>query len=170
MGIFSETKFQSLQSLAFRQMEDLYDAEQRLLDALPKMREAAHNTELKTAFADHERETHQHLEYLKQIFKTLGAEPERETSPAMKGLIQEGQEMAQAEGDAATCDAALIAAAQRIEHYEIAGYGTLRNLTEQLGHDDAAKQARGILDQENAADEKLTRIAQQVNAAAAKAG
>jgi ferritin-like metal-binding protein YciE len=170
MGLFGREQFASLQDLLFHQLEDLYDAEQRLVEALPEMKEAAHNTELKTAIADHHRETQNHVERLKQIFKVLGKEPQSETCPAMQGLIKEAREMVQAQGDAATCDAALIAAAQRVEHYEMAGYGTVRDLAEQLGNQDAAQQAQANLEEEKGADDKLTQIAQRINAAAAKAG
>ena len=170
MGLFGREKFESLQDLLFHQLEDMYDAERRLTEALPEMKEAAHNTELKTAFADHLRETQMHQERLDQVFRALGSEPQSETCPAMQGLIKEAREMVRAEGDAGSCDAALIAAAQRIEHYEMAGYGTIRDLAQQLGDQDTVKQAQANLDEEKAADEKLTELAQRVNASAAKAG
>src|SRR5207245_1843412 len=119
---------------------DLYDAEQRLTSALPKMAEAAHSPQLKRAFETHLKETEGHVRRLERVFSQIGKSPERETCEAMKGLISEGEEMISATGDANVKDAALIAAAQRVEHYEIAAYGTVRTLAKHLGLDGVASE------------------------------
>jgi ferritin-like metal-binding protein YciE len=160
MGLFSSLTLNSLDDLFVAQIEDLYDAEQRLTQALPKMAQAASNRQLKSAFQDHLRETEQHVARLQQVFKSIGLTPERETCEAMKGLIAEGEEAIDASGDADVRDAALIAAAQRVEHYEIAGYGTVRTLAQHLGRGDAARLLQQTLDEEGACDKKLTKIAE----------
>lgn len=161
MGLFSSTEFNTLDDLFCHQIEDLYDAEKRLVKALPKMADAAHDPKLQAAFREHLQETEGHVVRLEQVFSTLGKEPERETCPAMKGLIEEGEEMIDATGDEAVCDAALIAAAQRIEHYEMAGYGTARAIAERLGQQQAVGLLQETLDEEKMADSKLTQIAEQ---------
>src|SRR5437016_14163775 len=119
MKLFTSTEFNSFQDLFVDQLEDLYDAEQRLTQALPKMADAANSTQLKQAFQQHLTETQGHVARLETIFRQIGRDPKRETSQAMKGLITEGEEMVSAKGDSIIKDAALIAAAQRVEHYEI---------------------------------------------------
>jgi ferritin-like metal-binding protein YciE len=160
MGLFSSMTLNSLDDLFVAQIQDLYDAEQRLTKALPKMAEAASNAQLKSAFENHLRETEQHATRLEGIFEAMGLTPERETCEAMKGLIAEGEEAVDADGDADVKDAALIAAAQRVEHYEIAGYGTVRALAERLGLKGAARTLQQTLDEEAACDKKLTKIAE----------
>ena len=125
MALFS-AEFNSLEELFVEQLEDLYDAEKRLTEALPKMADAATAKELKQAFQNHLRETQQQVTRLETIFRQLGKEPEGKTCEAMKGLVSEGDEMIKAKGDPSVKDAALIAAAQRVEHYEMASYGTAR--------------------------------------------
>jgi ferritin-like metal-binding protein YciE len=165
MGLMS-TKLNSLDDLFVQQLEDLYDAEQRLVDAIPKMTEATKNERLAQAFRDHHGETQGHVKRLERVFGMLGKDPKRGTCPAMKGLIEEAENMVKAKGDEATRDAALIAAAQRVEHYEIAGYGTARSLARQIGRDDAAELLQQTLDEEAAADKLLTQVAEEsVNAA-----
>jgi ferritin-like metal-binding protein YciE len=169
MGLFSSMTLNSLEDLFVVQMQDLYDAEQRLTRALPKMAQAATNTQLKSAFEAHLRETEQHVARLERIFQKLGVTPQRETCEAMKGLISEGEEAIGASGDTDVKDAALIAAAQRVEHYEIAGYGTARTLAQQLGQEQVAQTLQQTLDEEGACDKKLTRIAESsVNIGAAR--
>jgi ferritin-like metal-binding protein YciE len=169
MGLFSSMTLNSLEDLFVVQIQDLYDAERRLIKALPKMAAAAGNRQLKTAFENHLRETEQHVARLERVFETMGLTPQRETCEAMKGLIAEGEEAVGASGDADVKDAALIAAAQRVEHYEIAGYGTVRSLAQQLGHDQVAKTLQQTLDEEGACDKKLTKIAESsVNVGAAR--
>jgi len=128
MSLFTAQEFRSLEDLFLTQIEDLYDAEKRIVQALPKMADAAHTPELKQAFADHLDQTREHVERLDTIFRQLGRTPERETCEAMKGLLREGEEMMSAKGDPIVRDAAIISAAQRVEHYEMAGYGTARSL------------------------------------------
>lgn len=170
MRLFTSKHFDTMECLFLDQIQDLYDAEKRLTVALPKMAEAAHSPELATAFRTHLSETQTHVNRLEQIFKELGKTPERETCDAMKGLIQEGESVISAKGDANVKDAALIAAAQRVEHYEIAGYGSARNFAERLGHHGAAQLLQQTLDEEGATDKKLTQLAEQlVNPAASAA-
>jgi ferritin-like metal-binding protein YciE len=169
MGLFSSMTLNSLDDLFIVQIQDLYDAEQRLTKALPKMAEAASSKTLKVAFQSHLRETEQHVARLEEVFQAIGLTPERETCEAMKGLIAEGDEAISAGGDPDVRDAALIAAAQRVEHYEIAGYGTVRTLATQLGRKELAQILQKTLDEEAACDKKLTKIAESsVNTAAAR--
>jgi ferritin-like metal-binding protein YciE len=161
MGLFSNATFNSLNDLFIEQLQDLYDAEHRLTEALPLMREAATSSELKNAFDMHLGETQNHIRRLEQVFSQLGVAAERQTCPAMKGLIKEGQEMIDAEGDPSVKDAALIAAAQRVEHYEMAGYGSVRSFAQRLGLGEVANTLQMTLNEEGAADKKLTQIAEQ---------
>jgi ferritin-like metal-binding protein YciE len=170
MALFRE-ELNSLQDLFVSQIEDLYDAENRLVEALPKMAEAAHSPQLKKAFQSHLEETRGHVARLEQIFEALGQAPKRQTCQAMKGLIAEGEEAIKAKADPAIKDAALIAAAQRVEHYEMAGYGSSRTFAQQLAQDRSAGLLQDTLEEEKAADQKLTMIAQtSVNVQAAAAG
>ena len=159
MKLFS-TEFNSLQDLFVNQIEDLYDAEQRLTKALPQMAEAANSSALRQAFQQHATETEGHVARLESIFRQIGIEPKRETCDAMKGLISEGQEMISAKGDPDVRDAALIAAAQRVEHYEISAYGTARTFANRLGLREAANTLQQTLQEESATDEKLTQLAE----------
>ncbi len=160
MKLFNTTEFNSFQDLFVNQLEDLYDAEQRLTQALPKMADAANSPQLKQAFRDHLTETQRHVSRLETIFRQIGTDPKRETSQAMKGLISEGEEMVDATGDSSIKDAALIAAAQRVEHYEISGYGTARSFALRLGRHEAADLLQQTLEEEKAADQKLNQIAE----------
>jgi ferritin-like metal-binding protein YciE len=156
----SNHRLDNLQNLFHDQIRDLYDAEQRLTDALPKMADGAKSPELKKAIQSHLRETENHVERLERIFDIIGADPKRKTCEAMKGLIAEGEEVLKADGDDSVKDAALIAAAQRVEHYEMAGYGSVRNFARRLGLDDAEQLLQDTLDEEGAADKKLTQLAE----------
>ena len=160
MKLFTSTEFNSFQDLFVDQLEDLYDAEQRLTQALPKMSDAANSNQLKQAFRQHLTETQGHVSRLETIFRQLGTDPKRETCQAMKGLISEGEEIVDAKGDPAIKDAALIAAAQRVEHYEISGYGTARSFALRLGRTEAANLLQQTLEEEKAADQKLNQIAE----------
>jgi ferritin-like metal-binding protein YciE len=162
MKLFTSLEFNSLEDLFIEQIEDLYDAENRLTKALPKMAEAAHSPDLRSAFQTHLRETEGHVVRLERVFQKLGRTPERETCEAMKGLIAEGEEMISAKGDPSVKDAALIAAAQRVEHYEIAAYGTARTFARQLGRESIANELQETLDEEGNADKILTEIAESV--------
>lgn len=167
MGLFGNHEFHNLEDLFFQQLEDVYDAEKRLTSALPKMAEAARNPELKNAFRQHTEETKRQAERLEQVFRKLNRSASRETCEAMKGLISEGEDMLDAKGDEDVRDAAIIAAAQRVEHYEIAAYGTLRTIARELGFHDLAETLQQTLDEEKEADSKLTAIAEnRVNVSA----
>ncbi len=151
---------QTIEDLFVEQIQDLYDAEQRLVKALPKMAEASTNSELRSAFEDHLQQTQGHVQRLEQVFAELGQDPKKETCEAMKGLIKEGEEMMDIEQPAIR-DAALIAAANRVEHYEIAAYGTARTLATSLGLNQSPRLLEQTLDEEKKADAKLTQIAEQ---------
>ena len=164
------TEFTNLHGLLVEQLQDLYDAEQQMTKALPKMAEAAHCGNLKKAFESHLEETERQIERLEHVFEEIGEEAEAKTCKAMKGLIAEGDEVLKAKGSDEVRDAALIAAAQRVEHYEMAGYGTCRAFAQRLGFERAAEMLQETLDEESAADQKLTEIAEQsVNAEAQQA-
>ncbi|MEO9595827.1 ferritin-like domain-containing protein [Rhodopirellula bahusiensis] len=170
MGLFTSTEFNSLECLLVEQLQDLYDAENRMVDALPKMADAASSPELKQAFQSHLEETKGQVNRLEQAFQLLNKEAERQTCEAMKGLVKEGEEMINAKGDPSIKDAALIAAAQRVEHYEMAGYGSARNFAQRCGRQDIADLLQQTLDEEGAADKKLTQLAEaSINQAAAHA-
>jgi len=158
MGLLSE-RWDSLEELLIHQLQDLYDSELRMLDAFPKMIERAENPELKQAFEAARKETDSHIEKLERVFERLDQPAKRTTCQAMQGLIKEGNRVIQAEGDSAVIDAALIASAQRFEHYEIAGYGCVKNFAERIGRADITEMLQEILDDEGAIDEELTRIA-----------
>ncbi len=167
MGLFSET-FNTMEDLYVAQIEDLYDAEQRIVKALPKLEEKATSAELKQAFRTHLEETKDQVKRLERCFQLLGKKPKAKTCHATKGLIEEGEEVLKASGDADVLDAALIAAAQRVEHYEMAGYGCARNFALRCGQTEAADLLQQTLDEEGNADKILTEIAEtSVNAKAA---
>ena len=149
----------SLHDLFVHELQDLYSAETQLVQALPKMADAASHEELRVAFREHLEETKGHVKRLEEICRELGISPGGEHCEAMSGLIKEGEELMQAPGDPDTRDAALISAAQRVEHYEIAGYGTVRTFAKQLELDNIARTLNETLDEESAADTKLTKIA-----------
>lgn len=169
MGLFSES-LNNFDDLFMHQLQDVYDAELQLTDALPKMANAADSSDLKNAFNSHLMETRGHVARLEQVFRKLGRDANRVTCPAMKGLVKEGGEAIGATGDPRVKDAALIAAAQRVEHYEMAAYGTLRALARTVGMDDVAELFQQTLDEEGMADKKLTAIAEShVNSDASSA-
>ena len=155
-------KLDSLRTLWVEEMRDLYNAENQLLKALPKMVKSASTPELKEAFETHLEETRTHVERLDEIFGKLGKKPTGKTCKAMKGLVEEGSEMMQHDGPDSVLDAGIIAAAQRVEHYEIAGYGAARTFASILGEDEAEDLLQETLDEEGAADEKLTEIAEGI--------
>lgn len=167
MGLFSES-LNSFDDLFTHQLEDVYDAELQLVEALPKMAAAATSPDLKAAFTSHLAETKVHAQRLEQVFRAIGKEPHRTTCPAMRGLIKEGSETINASGDGQVKDAALIASAQRVEHYEIAAYGTLRTLAQTVSLGEVASILQQTLDEEGSTDKKLTKIAEShVNSQAA---
>ncbi len=160
MGLFTSKELDSLDTLLVDQLQDIYDAEKRLVEALPKMAAAAHDSALRAAFEQHLEETKGQIDRLETVFRLIGQEPKGKTCEAMKGLISEGDEVVNAIGDAAVRDAALIAAAQRVEHYEMAAYGSARTFAERLGHLEAARFLQQNLDEEGNADHKLTKLAE----------
>lgn len=150
----------SLKELFIDQLTDLYDAENQLVAALPKMQKAAKSEELSSAFGDHLEQTREHVSRLEQVFEICDEKAVRKTCKAMKGLVEEGSEAIKLKSDNdAVIDAALIAAAQRVEHYEIAAYGTVRTFAETLGYPDAARILQTTLNEEGDADRKLTDLA-----------
>ena len=149
----------SLQDVFKEQIEDLYSAETQLVEALPKVAAAANSDKLREALEHHLEETRGHVQRLQQIFGEVGITSPSEHCKGMEGLLKEGDEIASAQGDPAAKDAALIAAAQRVEHYEIAAYGTARTLAGELGFDDAKDLLDQTLDEESDADKLLTKIA-----------
>ena len=158
--MFGNMKLENLETLYVDELKDAYDFEHQILDALPKMTDAAHSSELAEAFREHRRETENQVRRLEQVFNLMGRDPDRKTCKGMKGLLAEGEEYVKAKGDDATVDAALISAAQRVEHYEIAVYGTLRTYAQVLGQPEHAALLRQSLEEESAANEKLTRLAE----------
>jgi ferritin-like metal-binding protein YciE len=151
--------FNSLQDVFVHQLEDLRSAEQQLTEALPKMASAASTDELRNAFTEHLEETRGHLRRIEELLPTLGATPSNETCKGMQGLIREGEETISSQGDPIARDAAIIASAQRVEHYEIAAYGTAATLADHLDLDDAKDVLEQTLDEEKSADKLLTKIA-----------
>jgi ferritin-like metal-binding protein YciE len=149
----------SLKDVLTEQLEDLYSAETQLVTALPKMEQAATHDELKTAFREHFQETKGHVTRVQDALAELGAKPGAEECKGMRGLIAEGEEVIQMTGDPTAKDAAIIATAQRVEHYEIAAWGTVGQLAKECGYDEIADIAGQTLDEESQADKLLTKIA-----------
>jgi ferritin-like metal-binding protein YciE len=149
-----------LNDLLIEQLRDIYNAEGQLTKALPKMAKAATNPELRSAFEKHLAQTEEHVNRLDQVFASLGETAKGKTCQAMKGLVEEGSEAIKEKAEANVKDAALIAAAQRVEHYEIAAYGTVRTYAQQLGHKEAAALLDKTLQEEGDTDKLLTKIAE----------
>ncbi|MBA3912472.1 MAG: ferritin-like domain-containing protein [Acidobacteriales bacterium] len=157
-------KMENLHDLYVEQLQDLYDAEQQLIKALPKMAQAATSEELRSGFEEHLEQTKQQAQRLERIFEELGEDAKGEKCKGMEGLIKEGTEVIENnELPAEVKDAALIAAAQRVEHYEIAGYGTVRTYANLLGEDEAAELLEQTLEEEKEADQLLTEAAESIN-------
>jgi ferritin-like metal-binding protein YciE len=152
-------KLQSIEELFIHECKDLLSAEKQLVKALPKMAKGASNDQLRGAFEEHLEQTKTHVDRLEQIFTTLGKAARAEHCKGMEGLIEEGADLLEEDADAVVKDAALIGAAQKVEHYEISGYGTARTLAEVLGHKQAVKLLQQTLDEEKKTDEKLTKLA-----------
>jgi ferritin-like metal-binding protein YciE len=153
---------QSLQDLFVDEIKDLYSAEKQLVKALPKMASTASNEELKAGIEKHLEETKGHVERIEQIFRTIGMSAKAKHCKAMEGLIEEGEEILEEKGDPSVIDAAIIGAAQKVEHYEIASYGCARAHAELLGLNDAVQLLQQTLDEEKATDEKLSNLAESV--------
>ena len=161
----------SMEKLYVDQLRDIYDAENQLVRALPKMAKAATSGELRTAFEGHLEKTRGHIRRLDEIFRGLGHPPKGKSCKAMIGLVEEGEELIRGDMDPSVKDAGLIAAAQKVEHYEIAAYGTLRTFAEFRGDSQAAQALQETLDEEYEADKTLTQVAEsQINVQAAERG
>jgi ferritin-like metal-binding protein YciE len=171
MGMFFNTELNTLDDLLMLELNDLYDAEKRIIKALPDMANAASSPALKQAFQQHLQETERHVSRLEQAFVDLGKPAGIQTCNAMKGLIKEGSDIVEAKGSPHVKDAALIGAAQRVEHYEMAGYGTARTFAEHLGHTNVVRLLQSTLDEERRTDERLTELAEEsINFKAETAG
>jgi len=154
----------NLRELYISELQDLYDAENQLIEALPKMAEASNSPELRAGFEEHLTQTRGHAQRLESIFAGLGEDPKRKKCKAMKGLVAEGGEMIDEDFEGAVKDAGLIGAAQRVEHYEIAAYGTVRTFAELLGDQLGVRLLSETLQEEKDTDEKLTELSETINA------
>lgn len=159
MALFSKD-IKTLEDLYLHTLRDIYYAEQQIVKALPKMIDKAGNSELKDGFAHHLEETKGHVERLEEVFRKVGEEPEGVTCPAIDGIIKEANEIAGDIADKDVMDAALAAAAQAVEHYEMTRYGTLIAWSHELGRNDCASLLEETLKEEKAADEKLSKVAE----------
>ena len=155
-------KIDTLEALFTEELRDLYDAEKQLVRALPKMAKAASSDELREAFTEHLEVTRGQVQRIEQVFELLGAKAKSKPCAAMKGLIEEGRETMQEDIGEELMDIALIGIAQKVEHYEISGYGTARALAEKLGHEEVARLLQQTEDEEKEADMKLTEVTQTV--------
>ena len=161
----------SLEKLFLEELKDVYNAERQILRALPKMAKTAESPELKQAFTKHLKETEGQVQRLERIFRELGQAARGKKCKGMEGLLEEGKEVLEDEGEPAVIDAALIASAQRVEHYEIAAYGCLRTYAQLLGYSQAEQLLQQTLEEEEAADRKLTELGESgINEAAAAVG
>jgi ferritin-like metal-binding protein YciE len=156
-------KMETLRALLVEELKDLYSAETQITKALPKLVEASATPSLRQAFENHLEETNNHVTRLEQILDGMGESPKGKTCEGMKGLLKEGDERAGEKGDADVLDAGIISAAQRVEHYEIAAYGSARTYAELLGETEAARLLTQTLEEEKAADTKLTQVARKIN-------
>jgi len=154
---------EGLKELYVDELKDLYNAENQLVKALPKMAKAASSEELRAGFEEHLEQTKSHVQRLEQIFEMLDESPKGKKCKGMEGLIEEGSEIMEEDFEGALLDAALIGAAQRVEHYEIAAYGTVRAFAEELGESEHALLLAETLEEEKETDEKLTELAKQIN-------
>lgn len=162
------SELKTLHDLFIHELQDVLSAEQQLTKALPKMIESAKNEELRTALTNHLEETEEHASMVKELLESMEGKAKAERCEAMAGILKECDSMVKAKAAPAVHDAAIIAGAQKVEHYEIATYGTLREWAEQMGHDEAVETLSQILDQEVTADETLSEIAGSINDAADK--
>jgi ferritin-like metal-binding protein YciE len=153
----------TLEDLLVDELKDLYSAENQLLKAIPKMAKAATSADLRKGFEKHLRETKEHVNRLEKVCKELGVSPRGKKCSAMEGLVEEGADVIKEDADPDVKDAALIAAAQRVEHYEMAGYGCVRTYAKLLGYKSAAKLLQQTLDEEGATDKALTKLSESIN-------
>ncbi|MDQ3137740.1 MAG: ferritin-like domain-containing protein [Gemmatimonadota bacterium] len=156
----------SLAELYVEELKDLWSAEKQILKALPKMIKAATAPALKKGFAKHARQTQEHVRRLERILKSLDASPRGKKCVGMEGLLEEGADLIKEKPEADVLDAGLISAAQHVEHYEMAGYGTVRTWAKVMGHKDHARMLQQTLDEEGATDKALTKLAERINVAA----
>ncbi len=161
---------ESLRELYINELKDLYSAETQLVKALPKMAKAASKDQLRQAFEEHLRQTSEHVSRLEQIFNELGEKPTGKKCVGMEGLVKEGAEVMKKDYEENVKDAGIIGAAQRVEHYEIAAYGTVKAFAEILGEDEHVSLLEETLNEEKAADQKLSQIADEVSASAEEEG
>jgi len=157
---------QGLKDLYIDELKDLYNAENQLVKALPKMARAASSDELRRGFEEHLEQTKGHVQRLEKIFQALGESPKGKKCKGMEGLIEEGSEVMEENYEGSVLDAALIGAAQRVEHYEIAGYGTVRSMAETLGESNHVSLLEETLEEEKETDEKLSELAAEINTTA----
>jgi ferritin-like metal-binding protein YciE len=162
-------KMESLKELFVGELKDLYSAENQILKALPKMIKKATSRELKSGFEQHLKETEVHVERLEKICQELNESPRGKKCKGMEGIIADGKELMEEDAEPEVMEAGLIGAAQHVEHYEMAGYGCVRTYAELLGYSNLAKLLQQTLDEEKAADEKLTQLARRINVEAEKA-
>jgi ferritin-like metal-binding protein YciE len=162
-------ELESLRELFVEQLQDLYSAENQILKALPKMIKAASSEDLKAGFQEHLSQTEQQVKRLEQIFTGLDEDAEGKKCKGMEGLLKEGSELMSEDAAPEVLDAGLISAAQHVEHYEIAGYGTVRTYAELLGNQEAVRLLQTTLDEEKQTDVKLTKLASKINVQAEKA-
>jgi ferritin-like metal-binding protein YciE len=155
-------KLDTLKTLYVNELRDLYNAEQQLVKALPKMAKGASSEELQDAFEKHLEQTRKHVERLEEVFEEMGEKPKGKTCKAMKGLIEEGSEILKEDGDESVIDAGIIVAAQKVEHYEIASYGSVRTFAQLLGKDRSADLLQTTLDEESEANELLNKLAEDI--------
>lgn len=160
LGEGPTVKLNSLHDLYIEELRDLYNAENQLIKALPKMAKRATSVELRSALEEHLQQTRGQVERLDIIFHRLDESPKGSTCEGMKGIIEEGEDLMDVDAPGMVCDAGIISSAQRVEHYEIAGYGTVRTYARQLGFEDDARLLQETLDEEGEADKKLTSIAE----------
>jgi len=155
-------KLETLKTLYIDELRDLYNAENQLVKALPKMAKAASSEELQDAFEKHLEQTKSHVDRLEEVFEEIGEKPKGKTCKAMKGLIDEGSEILKEDGEESVIDAGIIVAAQKVEHYEIASYGSVRTFAQLLGKDRSADLLQKTLDEESEANEVLNKLAEDI--------
>ena len=155
-------KLDTLKTLYIDELRDLYNAENQLLKALPKMAKGASSEDLKDAFEKHLEQTRSHVERLEEVFQEIGETPKGKTCKAMKGLIEEGSEILKEDGEESVIDAGIIVAAQKVEHYEIASYGSVRTFAQLLGKDRSAELLQTTLDEESETNETLNQLAEEI--------
>ncbi len=154
-------KYETLKDLYLDELRDIYDAENEIVKALPKMAEAASSTELRSAFTHHLEQTRRHVTRLEQVFAGMGEKAKAKKCDGVRGILEEGEDLIGEKGDPSVRDAGLIAGAQRVEHYEMAVYGSLRTWASRIGNSQAVSLLDETLNEEKEADHKLTQIAEQ---------